>query len=76
MTSTLYRDQPDVQKKFIAVELAERWCRVVCRAVLLVLTVALVVTAIICALRGMPWPIAAGTGCSGIFMAVSSAVRR
>jgi hypothetical protein len=38
--------------------------------------VALVVTAIICALRGMPWPIAAGTGCSGIFMAVSSAVRR
>ena len=56
-----YRTRPDVEARFVRIELAERRLELICRGVVLVLIVALVVTVIICALGGA-WPIGAAAG--------------
>ena len=56
-----YRARPDVEARFVRIELAERRLELLGRGVVLVLTVALVVTAIVCALGGA-WPIGAAAG--------------
>jgi hypothetical protein len=49
------RTREEVEIELLAFELIER-------RVALVLSVALAVVAVVCALRGSPWPVSAGTG--------------
>jgi hypothetical protein len=73
MTRNSYRERPDVEERFIRRELAERDLDLLRRGVMLALTVAVVVVAIICVLRGA-WPLgAAASTC--IAAAVRSGAR-
>jgi hypothetical protein len=74
MASSSYRQRPDIERKFVRVELAERWLGVVCRVLLVALTLALGAVTIICALRGTSWPIPAGTGGSSALTGLASAL--
>ena len=69
-----YRERPEVEAQFIRIELRERRFALLCRAVLLMLSIALVTTAILCALRGAAWPIATTAGGSGTVTGLLSAL--
>jgi F0F1-type ATP synthase assembly protein I len=74
MQSHLYRERPEVEARFVSMELRERRFALLCRAVLLILTVALVVAAIICALRGEPWAVTTAAGGSSTITGALAAV--
>ncbi len=67
-----YRDRLAVERKFVVVELAERWLALIARPILLLLTLALGVTTIICALRGSTWPLPAGIGGSSVVVGAAA----
>jgi len=75
MANQSYREQRDVERRFVRVELAERWVSVVGQVILLALTVGLGVAAIICALRGTAWPVPAGAGGSSVLIGVAAAAK-
>ncbi len=56
-----YRERPEVEARLVDLELTERRFALLCRSILLLSSVALVATAIVCALRGGAWPIASST---------------
>jgi hypothetical protein len=62
MAGRPYRQRPEVQARFVGFELAERRLALLASGVLLMLTVAVVVMAIVCALRGTAWPLATAAG--------------
>lgn len=66
MPHNSYRQRVAVEQKFVRVELAERWCTLASRAALLLLTVGLGATTIICALRGSAWALTTGAGSSSV----------
>jgi hypothetical protein len=65
MSGQPYRERPEVEERFVRMELRERSFALICRAVLLILTVVLVTAAVICALRGGPDTIGVAAGGSG-----------
>jgi hypothetical protein len=72
---SLYRQRPDVEAKFVSLELWKGRLALVAQVVFLLLIVGLVVTAIICALRGhyAIAPVIGGPGAvGGALAAVSS----
>jgi hypothetical protein len=69
-----YRQRPEVEAQFIDLELRERRFALRCRAVLLVLSIALVLTAILCALRGAAWPAATTASGSGTIIGLLCAI--
>jgi hypothetical protein len=71
-----YRDQAEMERKFVVVELAERWLVLVSRAILLLLTLAMGITPIICALRGSTWPPPAGMGGSSVVAGAAARFER
>jgi hypothetical protein len=71
-----YRKQHAVEQKFVRVELAERWCAVASRAALLLLTVGLGATTIICALRGSAWALTTGAGSSSVIAGTAARFER
>jgi hypothetical protein len=68
-----YRESSQVEEKLVRLELADRLISVVGRAVLVILTIGLAVTTIVCALHGVPWPIPLSTGGSGAITGLLSA---
>jgi hypothetical protein len=56
----------EVEIALLAIELTKRRVELVSQLVGLAVTVALAVVAAICALRGSPWPVSAGTGFAAI----------
>jgi hypothetical protein len=74
MSGQPYRERPEVEERFVSMELRERRFGLLCRAVLLVLTVALVVTAVICALRGEPWAVTTAAGGSSVITGALAAI--
>lgn len=71
-----YRDQLTVERRFVLVELAERWVALVSRVLLLLLALALGITTVICVLRGSMWPLPAGSGISTGIVANLAAIQR
>jgi hypothetical protein len=74
MSGQPYRERPEVEERFVSMELRERWFALLCRAVLLLLTVALVVVAVICALRGGHDAIGTAAGGSGAITGTLAAI--
>jgi hypothetical protein len=62
MAGRTYRRRPQVEARFVDIELAERRLALLASGVLLLLTVAVVVMAIVCAARGTAWPLATAAG--------------
>jgi len=65
-----------VERKFVAVELADRWLALASRAILLLLTLGLGVTTIICTLHGSTWPLPAGIGGTSIVTGAAARFER
>lgn len=65
MRSQLPRTRDEVEVAFLAFELTER-------RVGLALSVVLAIVAAVCALRGSPWPVPAGTGFAAVGFRVLS----
>jgi hypothetical protein len=72
--SSSYRERPDIEARFVKVELAERWLGIVCRALLVLLALALGAATIYCVLHGVSRPVPAGTGGSGALTGLASAL--
>ena len=62
MERRLYRDQLAIERRFVRVELAERWVALASQVLLLLLVLALGITTVLCVLRGSVWPLPAGSG--------------
>jgi hypothetical protein len=76
MASHLYRDMADVELASGELGLTERRFAMIRQGVLLLLTVALGVTAMICALRGYAWPLPTGTGASTALTGIAAGFDR
>jgi hypothetical protein len=76
MSATPYRERPDVERKFVVLELAERWIVVASRATLLGVTIGLCALTIACALRGYPWPTPTGIGGSSVVAGIAASLDR
>jgi uncharacterized membrane protein len=74
MASNLYRHRPEVERKFVDLELRERRFALMCRAILLVLAVGLVLATIICALCGEASSVTTVAGGSSALTGIIAAV--
>jgi hypothetical protein len=75
MASHRYRDQPDVERKFVRQELLAGWLALFGKAISLGLSLALGVIAVKHAPHASEWRVTAGTGSGSIFCAgVSAAI--
>jgi hypothetical protein len=76
MARHAYREQFAVERRFVIVELAERWFALASRALLLLLALAMGITTVICVLRGSMWPLPAGSGIGTGLVAPLAGTRR
>jgi hypothetical protein len=69
MAAGRYRNQFAVERRYVIVELAERWVVVMSRVLLLLAALGFGITTVVCALRGSSWLPSAGSSVAASLIA-------